>query len=232
MQTPEQACTSCLSPGRLHRRRFAAKAGIGAVALSLLPAGSHAMSNLRLGVYQPKGSGESTTPDSYEGPLYGHDVTWDTDAWVFSLGADDAENYDYDFVSLTGIATAALSNVAHQEVPFDDIETAVDEALPHYLSQYGSDLEDVEILESWESDDAVGSAWYWLDYDDKPYTYVEYSMTEETGIWCVSYIQFRGSSWDEVAVTQLLEGISVDGDALVRATPVDDIVEVLADDVE
>ena len=232
MKTPEQKCTAFQPSTGFSRRRFATQAGVGTVALALLPATSNAMSNLTLGDYQPKGSGQSTTPDSYEGPLYGHEVTWDTDAWVYSLSADEGSDYVYDFVSLSGIAMAGLSNVVHQDVPFDDVETAIDEALPHYLSQYGTGLDDVELLDSWDSDEAVGFMWYWLDYEDKPYTYVEYSLTEETGIWCVSYIQFRASSWDEDGVTMLLEGISVDGDPLVRAAGVEDIVASAADDVE
>jgi hypothetical protein len=232
MHTPEQTRAPFRSNSGFNRRQFATRASIGSALVALVPASSHAMSNLARGVYQPKGSGGSTTPETYEGPLYGHEVSWDTDAWIYSLSADEGDDYDYDFVSLTGIATAALSTVVHQDVPVDDIETAVDEALPHYLSQYGTDLVDIELLDSWESDDAVGFMWYWLDYDDKPYTYIEYSLTEEDGIWCVSYIQFRASSWDEDAVTMLLDGITVDGDPLVRATDVVDIVEVVAADVE
>ncbi len=231
MHTPEQLGAPSRSASTQSRRRFVTRAGIGALALSFLPTSSRAMSNLVLGEYRPKGSTDDAVPDLYEGPLYGHEVTWDTDIWAYSLSADEGSDYAYDFVSLSGVATSALSNVVHQEVPFEDVETAVDEALPHYLSQYGSTLDDVEVIDSWDSDEAAGFLWYWTGYDDIPYTYVEYSLTDETGIWCVSYIQFRGSSWSDQGVTDLLSGIDVDGEPLVRAADVEDIVNAIADEI-
>jgi len=229
--TPEQARTPRKSRASSTRRRLAGLSVAGAAAGLLLPAGSRAMSNVVLGEYQPKTTESSGSQDTYEGPLYGHVVTWDPDAWVLSTAADEGEDYAYDYVSLSGVPTSALSNIVHNEVPFEDIEAAEDEALLHYLSQYGSDLDDVEVLGSWASDDAVGTLWYWLDFDDKPYTYVEYSLTEETGIWCVSYVQVRASAWEADAMTELFDGIFVDDEPLVRATAVDDIVEAGNDDL-
>jgi len=215
---------------RLTRRRMAGWAAMGAAAGLLLPARAFAGTDYEGNV--PKESTTDPAGDSvYTGPLYGHVVTWEPDIWLYSSSASADMGYDYDYINLSSVETGGLSQVQHMEVALDDVDQAEEESYELYLSGYGMTTSDAELLEQWTSDDAAGTLFYWLGYDDNPYTYIEYAPTGEDNVWSVTYVQIRGGSWDAGAMTDMLESIWTDDELTIRATGSDDIVDAIDADV-
>lgn len=175
--------------------------------------------------YQPKNREDAAAANSYEGPIYGHVVEWDDRVWGMSSSGSEEMGYEYDYVTLTGIPTDGLSSIVHDIVDFADLDEAEDGALEMYLSQYGTPLTEVEVYGEWASPDAVGVMFAYTEYEDVPFTYIEYSMTDDDEVWRVSYIQIRESSWEEDAVLELFHGVTVDGDPHILAGDVEEIVD-------
>jgi hypothetical protein len=125
------------------------------------------------------------------------------------------------------VDTFALSQVQHSEQPLDGIAAAEDGSFDLYLGGYGMSRSDAELLEQWSSNEAAGTLFYWLGYDDIPYTYIEYAQTEDDDVWGVSYIQIRASEWDGDAMTEMMESIWTDDELNFRATDIEDIVDAI-----
>lgn len=176
--------------------------------------------------------GSTNGDDAYVGPQYRHSVDWDPDVWNYSSSAESGFDYAYDYVNLSSATIYGSAQVTHDELPLVDLAEAEEKSFDLYIAGLGQTRNDAELLGEWASDEAAGTLFYWLGYDDVPYTYIEYAPTEEEGIWSVSYIQLMASGWDLADAAALYKGIWVDDAPMIRATGVGDILAAILADVE
>lgn len=229
--TPERQ--RLIRPARrvVSRRRLIHLTGLAGGAALLLPrqvlAGTPASGEL------PKDASGTVVEgqESYTGPIYGHAVSWDPDTWQLTSAGDPDAGDEYDFAWLDALPMDGNSMVEHAEVALDDLADAEEGALDDYISFYGMTRDDAEVLQSWTSDEAVGTLFYWLGYDDIPYTYVEYAPTSDKGVWSVTNIQSRANSWDAEVAVDLYERIWIDDVPAIRAADVPDILGAIDDDI-
>ena len=232
--TPEQRRFAARPSSGATRRRLVTTGGLGG--LLALAASSQARARGTEGDSGWDKVGEDgdteETPESFTGPLFGYTVSWDPESWVYSVGSDPELGYDYDFIGLSGVESFALGQVEHHDAPFDSLAEAAGSALVHYLARYAMSADDVEVVDQWANEVAVGVLYYYLGYDDTPYTYVEYAPAADAEVWSTSYVQIRASTFFADTAPGLFEGIWVDDEPLFRGADVDDIIEAIADDME
>ena len=232
--TPEQRRSSARPGSGTTRRRLVTHGALGGLLALAATSRARARGTDGDGGWDKIGEdgGTEETPEAFTGPLFGYTVTWDPEYWVYSVGSDPELGYEYDFIGLSGVESSALGQVEHHEAPFDSMAEAADSALVHYLARYAMSLDDVEVVDQWASDDAAGVLFYYLGYDDTPYTYVEYAPAADDEVWSVSYVQIRASTFFTDSALGLFEGIWVDDEPLFRGADADDIIDAIADDLE